>query len=201
MHEQVLQVITVIGAIGGALGTAYSGWRWCLKPISNFIKNLSRVCDALPQIEKDLDGIKAELKPNCGMSLRDVINRIEKSLLIEKHARHAMSMAVDVAMFETDEFGKCTWVNHTYTDITGMTTDEALGFGWVSSIYEEDRDRVSEEWKDVVEEKRSFHMKYRMINIKDEKVTSVKCDSFPIANEVGNLVGHVGIITVIPNEV
>lgn len=200
MYEQIIQALTIIGALGGAVGTAYSGWRWLVRPIRKFFSNLANACNSLPEIQKELTVIKDELKPNGGMSLRDAVNRIERNLLIEKHARRAMTMAMDVAVFETDENGSCVWVNHMYKEITGLDAEQAKGLGWISSIHEMDRERVSEEWEDIVEQKRSFHMQYKMININSFKATNVKCDSFPIANDHGEVVGHVGIITVLPDE-
>lgn len=197
MYEQILIVLKIIGAAGGAAGTFYSLWRWCMKPILNFFKNMALAPDRLSEIQDELKTIKAELQPNCGMSLRDAINRIENNLLIERHTRRALTMAMDVAVFETDQDGKCVWINHFFTAITGLTIEDAKGYGWFGAIHDDDRDRVSDGWKDAVEEKRALHTTFDMVNIKTDEITIVKCDSFPIANDAGNVVGHVGIITVV----
>lgn len=190
----LIDILTLIAGIGSAAGTMYGGYRYLVKPL---IKGLKRVKTALDTIEK----IQDEFKPNGGTSLRDAINRIEIRLLIEQQARRAMSMAMDVGIFETDSAGMCIWINQYYSNLTGLSLQEAKNYGWVIAIHEDDRDRVVDEWKDAVIQKRAFHMEYTMKNIKSSEISFVKCHAFPICNGKEEVAGFVGIVTRLQQEI
>lgn len=184
----LVDIVTIVGGLGSVAGTLYGFYRFVIKPM---IKLFLKFKQTLVLIEK----MHEEFKPNGGSSLRDAINRIETKLLIEQNARRAMSMGMDVGMFESDGQGMCTWVNQYYTNLSGLTIDEAKNFGWVTGIYEEDRERVVEEWTAAVKQKRIFKLDYGMFNARTAEYATVHCVAFPIATVKQEIIGFVGIVT------
>jgi PAS domain S-box-containing protein len=180
-------IITILGGLGSAAGTVYGFYRLVVRPTFVIIKKLRTSFEILEKMQE-------EFKPNGGSSLRDAINRIEAKLLIEQHARRALSMAMDVGIFETDGQGMCTWVNEYYSDLTGLTSEEAKNFGWVTGLFEDDRERVVEEWDSAVKQKRVFKLDFGMVNSRTQDYSRVHCTAFPSTNIKGDVIGFVGIV-------
>jgi len=189
----LVDIVTILGVIGSAAGTIYGFYRLVIKPLYGLLKKLKTSFDILEKMHE-------EFKPNGGASLRDAINRIESKLLIEQHARRAMSMAMDIGFFETDAQGMCTWVNQYYTDLSGLSNEDAKNFGWVTGLFEEDRERVVEEWASAVKQKRVFKLEYGMVNSRNSEYSKVHCTAFPISNIKGDVIGFVGIILKLNKE-
>ena len=49
-------------------------------------------------------------------------------------------------VFETDTSGRCTYVNERWTQLTGKPPEQAMGFEWVATVHEDDRERVVRAW-------------------------------------------------------
>lgn len=182
-----VDIVTILGGLGSAVGTLYGFYRLVIKPLFLLLARLHSSFEILEKMHN-------EFKPNGGASLRDVINRIESKLLIEQHARRAMSMALEVGVFETDGEGMCVWVNQYYTDLTGLSVEDAKNFGWVTGIFEEDRERVIEEWASAVKQRRVFKLDYAMFNSRTSQYSKVRCDAFPVTNVKGEVIGFVGVV-------
>lgn len=189
----LVDIVTILGGLGSAVGTIYGFYRLVIKPLYALLKKLRTSFEILEKMHE-------EFKPNGGASLRDAVNRIEAKLLIEQHARRAMSMAMDVGMFETDGQGMCTWVNQYYTDLTGLASEDAKNFGWVTGLFEDDRERVVEEWTSAVKQKRVFKLEYGMINSRNSEYAKVHCTAFPITTIKGDVIGFIGIVLKINKE-
>src|ERR1019366_6546587 len=58
----------------------------------------------------------------------------------------AVSDASPLGLFHIDQDGACTYVNHTYEEMSGLTREQALGDGWAKSIHPEDRLKVFQGW-------------------------------------------------------
>ena len=67
--EHVLGIIVLSGATVAAL------WRWVFKPCWCAIRGVVRFTDATPVLMEIAD----EFKPNSGTSLRDTVDRIERT--------------------------------------------------------------------------------------------------------------------------
>ena len=53
-------------------------------------------------------------------------------------------------VFETDTTGRCTYVNERWTHLTGKPREAAMGFDWIATVHEEDRERVVRAWLDMM---------------------------------------------------
>ena len=66
-----------------------------------------------------------------------------------------------VGLFYTDAKGKCLYVNKKWTDITGVTLEQASGDGWINAVHVDDRNRIVEEWLESVNKDQQFISEYR----------------------------------------
>ena len=184
--NDIVWLSTVLGAFAGiavffrrfiAFGTAPVRW----------ILEQSRCAD-------DVQRILKELLPNGGTSMRDSVNRIEENqkktdrrvTLNEQIARASHSDAMH-GIFQSDEIGRCHWVNSSYCKMVGRLPLEVQGDGWESYIYFQDRSAVLDEWKRTVASNREFQMQYRLTS-----GVMVDVVAHPLRDDDGNLIGYQG---------
>ena len=99
-----------------------------------------------------------------------------------------------IGIYETDANGSCLFVNPRWSQIGGLSLEEALRDGWVSAIYENDRERVSSEWDRTAALGEPFDMEYRFRTPKGV-VTWVHGLASAVRNEQGEISGYFGTIS------
>lgn len=167
-------------------------WGKFIKPVWNIIAKSIKASQKLDDYFQVLDTIAYEFKPNGGNSLRDVINRLERHTVISEKKIHSLINAHSTAMYETFADGTIKWVSKEWLDITGLSLDEAIGYGWINSIHEQDRLGVQKAWQQALEEKRDFQMSYRTQN---NKHINSKATPVLTANKIP--IGWIGLIETI----
>jgi PAS domain S-box-containing protein len=70
---------------------------------------------------------------------------------------------VPAGVFVTDQAGQCTFVNKTWSDLTGLSFDSALGSGWIKAIHPEDLEKVGRSWNEFVKGQAEFDLIYRFL--------------------------------------
>lgn len=83
---------------------------------------------------------------------------------LERTRRHLKKLIefIPAAIYEKDPSGNCTFVNDTYTRLTGLKPKDALGQGWVNALHPEDRDSVLQAWQEAMQSKKSLNSIYRI---------------------------------------
>ncbi|HEY9644025.1 MAG TPA: EAL domain-containing protein [Coleofasciculaceae cyanobacterium] len=118
-----------------------------------------------------------------------------ESHLRESEQRYAtLAAAAPVGIFCTDTDGNCFYVNHRWCAIAGLTAEESVGQGWMTGLHPEDRDRITTEWYESVQEKRSFRLEYRFQQ-SDGTVVWVFGQTVAERDSDGQITGYVGTIT------
>lgn len=155
--------------VGGAaaMGALYKGWKNVVRPTLDKIKERD-------ERDKRIDSALSELRPNGGKSIKDVISRIESDLSDVVFRQHANMHLSQIALYEADLGGACTWVNKRWMELTGMDFEEAAGFGWLNAIHQEDRAKVESEWERAVNNNHEFNMSYRIVNKHKGTIVNVK---------------------------
>lgn len=187
-----LDIFAAITTVVGALTALFGFWKF-LKPALKLLKNLGTVVSQADKHTKLIEQIAAELKPNGGNSVRDILDRLEKDMVSFDSKIKTLIIYNDVALYETDVSGNCLWVSKEWCRVTGLLPSDASGNGWVVCIHEGDRDRVFEEWKNAVEQQRDFNMNYRVGN-DSIGFTVVLGRANAIKNAKGKLLGYIGTI-------
>jgi PAS domain S-box-containing protein len=99
-----------------------------------------------------------------------------------------------VGIFETDETGRCVYVNKEWQRIAGLTLTEARNNGWSEAIHPDDREKVRKEWYDCAHAGRIFALEYRFVD-KNGQATWVYGTAAPIQLADNSTVGYVGSLT------
>ena len=109
--------------------------------------------------------------------------------------RYAMlAELAPVGIFHTDITGNCLYVNERWSEIAGLSQEEAEGRGWENGLHPEDRERVGAEWYQAARESRSFVGEYRFLD-SDGKVSWVYGQARAEFDGNNKVIGYVGSIT------
>ncbi|MDB6111788.1 MAG: Multi-sensor signal transduction histidine kinase, partial [Pedosphaera sp.] len=73
-----------------------------------------------------------------------------------------LSESAPIGIFETEAQGLWTYTNLRWTVISGLSSEESLGFGWVRAIHPEDRAEVEEHWRRAVAEGQEWAHEHRL---------------------------------------
>lgn len=87
-----------------------------------------------------------QTQPNGGNSLRDCVTRIEKCVNEVRALNVGYLNLTGGGVFTADKEGQCTWVSREWSNLTGVTHEDALGGGWLAGVASEDQMRVQDEW-------------------------------------------------------
>lgn len=105
---------------------------------------------AIDKLGIRLDQLASEWQPNGGMSARDSLNRMEKTLSYLGAFQISTLHTWDKAIFITNEDGFVTYVNATHSRLTGFRPDECMGLEWINMVIPEEREKMMLAWQHAV---------------------------------------------------
>ncbi len=113
----------------------------------------------------------------------------------EEAARYArITHCAPIGIFETDEAGRCRYVNSRWTELTGLPEPQALGAGWMSAIDSADQQAVRAEWQTAAMEQRDFVAEFR-IRHQDGATRWLGASARAVVDERGHTTAYVGTLT------
>ena len=117
------------------------------------------------------------------------------SLLRESQERFQTLVTISpVGIFRTDADGQTTYVNPQWSQISGLSFEDAIGNGWLNVVHPADREKVVKEWETSTEMEVNSYSEYRFIR-PDGKIAWVKGQAVPDRNAEGEIIGYIGTIT------
>lgn len=143
--------------------------------ISNFL-------NLIPKLENIANNFDVD-------SILLILNRLENNLYHTNQKLQAIISRMGLASFEADKAGLYIFVSKQWFEFTGLTSDEAVGNGWLNSIHEDERNEVFEEWELCIKQSREFNVKTMLKNSK-----TVSIIAWPIRNLNGSVEKFFGIL-------
>jgi PAS domain S-box-containing protein len=120
--------------------------------------------------------------------------RQAQEALRESEARfHLLAEFAPVGIFRTNERGETTYVNRRWTQISGMSADEALGQGWLQAVHPGDRGPIVASWDDAARAGRTSDAEYRFLR-PDGTVAWVVGHAVALLDTAGRVTGYVGTV-------
>lgn len=189
--EQLDLASKVLAGLTVTASTVYSIWRWIVRPTRQRTQRLLDFIKELQDTARIVKNIEPEFKNNGGNSLRDKIERAERTAHLSLQMQQIMLSDSQQGVFRSDEHGRCVWVNATYRRMVKRDMSDILGNGWITSIAAEFRDSVQEEWTHAVEQSREFNMTYDMVDSNGKRIP-VNCRAQPLCDQDGKVWSYVG---------
>ena len=142
---------------------------------------------------KILESRNAELQQAVNHELA-THQKTERRLLESEQRYASLAAMVPVVIFQTDVSGACTYVNEYWTELTGMSQQEALGQGRLQGLHPDDQQQVVALWQQTVQTGQSLQLEYRL-QLPDGSVKWVYEQAQPERDKTGRVSGYVGSIT------
>ena len=126
----------------------------------------------------------------------DVTERRQVQDALKTVTDHYLTLAetVPVGIYRTEKNGDCFFVNERWCDITGLTSDNAVGLNWIKAIHKDDKDKVISNWSEMAGKKKSFKIEHRFVK-EDKTVVWVINHAHAEVDSSGNITGYVGTLT------
>ena len=105
-----------------------------------------------------------------------------------------LSSQAPVGIFLAGAGGEFQYVNETWTEITGVVPEDALGAGWGDALHPDDRDRVLEAWAESVGSGAAYSDEFRFRR-PDGEVRWVLATARVLTDDVGRVTGVVGCVS------
>jgi len=99
-----------------------------------------------------------------------------------------------VGIFCADPDGATTYVNPKWCAITGLSTDQALGYGWLDAVHPDDKEKLDKGWQESTRLHKSSFSDYRFVH-PDGTIAWVMGQAVPEMNSENQIIGYVGTIT------
>ena len=106
------------------------------------------------------------------------------------HRFELLSQFFPTGIFVSDANGKCTYVNDSWLEMSGLTRAQALDFGWIDAIYLEDRSSVLREWNSAAELEQLFELEFRFQK-PSKAITWIHAKGRPYRDQSGKVTGYV----------
>ncbi|MFY9151142.1 MAG: PAS domain S-box protein [Prolixibacteraceae bacterium] len=122
---------------------------------------------------------------------RDVTDRklADEALQESRQLFKTLTQVSPVGIFRTNAEGKTTYVNPKWTELSGISFNDALGDGWINAVHPEDRHKMVENW----EKNRAQYAEYRFLK-PDGSIVWVIGNAVPELKD-DEIVGYIGTIT------
>ena len=117
----------------------------------------------------------------------------EEALTASQHLFQTLAQVSPVGIFRTGPDGYTTYVNPKWMELSGLTYEEALGFGWLKAVHPDDREQLEGKWKTDFQLKESSKAEYRFLR-SDGNIVWVTGDAAPEWNN-DKIIGYIGTIT------
>jgi hypothetical protein len=119
--------------------------------------------------------------------------RSEEALTASQHLFQTLAQVSPVGIFRTKSDGYTTYVNPKWMELSGLTCNEALGFGWLKAVHPDDRQQLEGKWKTYIKFQEYSIAEYRFLRA-DGSIVWVIGDAVPEWNN-DKIIGYIGTIT------
>ncbi len=95
-------------------------------------------------------------------------------------------------IYLTDKDGACTYINPAWSKMTGLSMEQAKGYGWTKALHVDDTEKVVQHWKQFVEGG-IFDCQYRFIH-EDGRIVHVNGKATSFRNDNQEVIGYFGTV-------
>ena len=123
----------------------------------------------------------------------------ELALVTSEERFRTLTMASPLGIFLTDARGACTFVTPRMLELWGAQAEDLLGYGFLSHVHPDDRDRVRNTWRTAIRDGNELSTEYRVVR-SDDAQRWVWERTAPHRDAAGVLSGFVGTVEDITNQ-
>ncbi|HEX8961491.1 MAG TPA: EAL domain-containing protein [Rhodocyclaceae bacterium] len=157
---------------------------YLIKPFEpHILQSKVRIFSELYRQRRQLEEGQAQLEARIKERVAQLRESEERFRMLALHA--------PVGIYQIDKNGDCLFVNHRWSEISGLSADDAAGDGWTRTIHPDDRVAVAALWRDAAISGSEWSMDYRYIR-PDGKLVWVHGNAVPLRDEHDEVTGFLG---------
>lgn len=160
----------LIAFFGGLL---LSGYRLFKRASKRMLHQtvLEQIKPAQEEMLAAMAAMSEQFKNNGGSSMRDAVDGVSKKLDYIGPQLLALRANTQMPYLEMDCALRHTFVNAAFRDLFGVRFDDALGLmEWQSFVHPDDRDRLAQERRRLIEHPSDYIIPARIVNRRDGKM-------------------------------
>ncbi|MGQ9582138.1 MAG: PAS domain S-box protein [Thermoplasmatota archaeon] len=137
------------------------------------------------------------VKPFTDQSLRINIeialhkHRLEQALRRSEERFRTLTLLSPAGVYLADAEGHYKFVNPRWSEMTGISMDDALGRGWEEGLFAEDRNLTAASWYETVKQGMKWSREHRLQDRKGN-VRWVLDEAVPLRDKDGRVTGYIG---------
>ncbi len=121
------------------------------------------------------------------------LNQVNTELQESEQRYQTLARISPVGIFQTNPNGDTTYVNPKWCAITGLSVDQALGYGWLDAVHPDDKEKLNKGWQESTRLHKSSFSDYRFVR-PDGTIAWVMGQAVPEMNSENQIIGYVGTI-------
>ncbi len=118
----------------------------------------------------------------------------EETIFESEQRYHTLTEVSPVGIFRTDPTGYTTYVNPYWSQLSGLSFQEALGNGWFRAVHPDDIVNLAGRWNNDTKKLSSSFSEYRFVR-PDGSISWVMGKAIPERNVKNEILGYIGTIT------
>jgi PAS domain S-box-containing protein len=119
--------------------------------------------------------------------------RVTEALSKMRNLFETLARVSPVGIFRTDADGYTTYVNPKWSELSGLSAEEAYGNGWLNAVHPEDRGKLAETWQNDIYARKESNTEYRFLK-PDNSIIWVLGKAVPEVTD-NEVAGYIGTIT------
>ena len=146
-------------------------------------------------IEVSMNRLNVDNKETVIAIIRDITEKKKSNdnLQLSEQRYQRLTNISPVGIFNTDVEGKTTYVNPRWCEISGLSFEDALDYGWLNAVHPEDREKLIDSWEKSVKSLSDSIIDYRFLR-NDGSIAWVMGKAVPETNLSGEIIGYIGTI-------
>ena len=151
-----------------------------------FSLELKRRRAAEAQLQETLASVEQQVADRT-----EALSKAMAELKISEKQFRLITDLSPVHLFRAGPDGDATFLSPGFLSMTGLSRDQALGFGWIESVHPDDRQRLMEGWQEALRSQVIFQAEFRFRVVTGES-RWYRARVVPDRDEHGAVCGWVG---------
>ena len=158
--------------------TLLSLWIWESLRLMNHV--------ALHQAEQQVlhESIEAEVAEHLEALHQENLKYKQSQALLQKSEAKFRTLGESApdCIFMADRIGQWIYCNSPWTKMTGFSSEESMGHGWIRALHPEDKDKILGQWDAALRERHDLSQEFRLLTAAGQ-VRWVSCRVAPVQYE------------------
>lgn len=95
-------------------------------------------------------------------------------------------------VFETNANGGLIWANKAFVAMASRQLESLAGLGWITSLIEDDHERVAGLWRATVADKRDLDCEAQFCNVETGETIPIHLRAYVMKDRKGDVLGWIG---------